>query len=118
MSVHAIRTVIARKLEHVNEATVVLAVFTAALFLSAVLLFSVQPSFTKMVFADARRITVGVGGINVLFPSRPAWWVLLRLSPEQVSAPSDYTVRPLVSPGGRACRPPVRSPERRRTSQW
>lgn len=49
MSVHAIRAVIARRLEHLSEATIILAVFTAALFFSALLLFSVQPSFTKMV---------------------------------------------------------------------
>src|SRR5919109_5260780 len=45
----AIRTGAARSLNTVRESRVVLALFSATLFLSALLLFSVQPIFAKMV---------------------------------------------------------------------
>ena len=49
MSTIALRTAIARRIERLGENTTTLALFASTLFLSAVLLFSVQPIFAKIV---------------------------------------------------------------------
>ena len=49
MDAAALGARVARRLPFARETSAVLAVFTATLFLSALLLFSVQPMFARMV---------------------------------------------------------------------
>ncbi|MEM7749258.1 MAG: fused MFS/spermidine synthase [Pseudomonadota bacterium] len=49
MSTVALRAAIARRIENLGDNTITLALFASTLFLSAILLFSVQPVFAKIV---------------------------------------------------------------------
>ena len=68
-----------------GDTGLILGVFTATLFLSALLLFSVQPMFAKMVLPQARRLAVGVGGVDVLLPGGAAGRLLLRACAQPLS---------------------------------
>src|SRR5260221_14548902 len=61
----------------------VLIVYTAAIFVSALLLFSVQPLFTKMVLPRLGGSPAGWGGGGGVFPSLPPAGSAYAASPAQ-----------------------------------